>query len=417
MVTNPLLAVGLLLFVGYWGGRFANWVKLPRVSGYLLTGILLSPSLTGVFSERLINQDLHIVTEIALGLIAYTIGGSLVIESIRHLGRIILWITMTQALGAFIVTTGILIVTLPQLTRFDDPACTFANTYLPLAIVIGAISVATAPGVVLAIISELKVKGPFTSILLGIIALDDGLAVVFFSLASAAAHTLIHPGNISWSSVLGGALTEIILSIALGVLAGVLLKLTAQVVRRREALLMVVLGVVLSTVGAAISVDLSPLLASMAVGFVIVNLERHHRGFFTVTEQIEEPIFGLFFALAGAHINLVVFKSAGFLALAILIYRILGKQLGTWFGAKWADAPKPVQYYLGLALFPQAGVTVGLVLLARDIFMQPVVADILVNAIIGSVIINELISPPLVKHALLKAEEGIQNEDQTLGKL
>lgn len=404
MITNPLLAVGLLLLVGYWGGRGANLINLPRISGYLVAGILLSPSLTHVFSQQLINRDLHVVTEIALGLIAYTIGGSLVIERIRHLGTIIIWITLTQAGGAFIVTAGFLLPTLPLLTRFDSPADPFLATHLPLALVIGAISVATAPGAVLAIISELKVKGTFTSILLGIIALDDGLAVVFFALASAVAHTLIHPGTAAWWAPLGEALTEIGLSVLLGILAGLLLKATAMVVRRREALLMVILGVILSTVGAAVTLHLSPLLAAMVVGFVIVNLERFHRDFFTVTEQIEEPIYGLFFALAGAHIDLAVFKSAGLLAMAILIYRMLGKQSGTWLGARWAKAPEAVQRYLGLALFPQAGVTVGLVLLARDIFADPAVADILVNAVIGAVIINELIAPPLVKYALLNAE-------------
>jgi len=413
MITNPLLAVGLLLFAAYWGGRGANLVNLPRISGYLLVGILLSPSLTHVFPQHLIDRDLHVITESALGLIAYTIGGSLVLERIRHLGRIILCITLTQALGAFIFTAGILLPTLPLMTHLDGPDYSFATTCLPLALVIGAISVATAPGAILAIISELKVKGPFTSILLGIIALDDGLAVVFFAVASTVAHALVNPGTVAWWAVIGEALIEISLSALLGVMGGLVLKFTSRVVHRREAMLMVVLGVVLSTVGAALTFELSPLLASMVIGFVIANMERHHQDFFTTIEQIDEPIFGLFFSLAGAHMDIVVFKSAGLLAMAILIYRMLGKQLGTSLGAKWTKAPAAVQRYLGLALFPQAGVTVGLVLLARDIFPQPEVAGILVNAVIGSVILNELIAPPLVKHALLKADQITENREYT----
>ena len=406
MITHPLLATGLLLLGAYWGGRVANLVNLPRVSGYLVAGILLSPSFTPVFAQRLIDHDLHTVTEISLGLIAYTIGGSLVLKRIRHLGRSILWITVTQALGAFIFTTGILLPILPLLVPLDSPANLLASTYLPLALVMGAIAVATAPGAVLAIVSELKVSGAFTTILLGIIALDDGLAIMFFAVASAAAHALIHPGTVSSWTIVGHAVAEIILSVILGVLAGLSLKLSVRVVRRREALLMVILGVVLTTVGAAATLRLSPLLASMVIGFVIVNLERRHREFFAVTELIEEPLFGLFFALAGAHMDLLVLKSAGLLAIAIMICRMLGKQLGTWLGAKWAHAPRIVQRYLGLALLPKAGVSVGLVLLARDIFPAPAVADILVNAVIGSVIINELIAPPLVKHALLKAKQA-----------
>jgi Kef-type K+ transport system membrane component KefB len=405
MVTHPLLAVGLLLISGYWGGRAANIVKLPRVSGYLVAGMLLSPSFSNVLSHDLIDKDLYVVTEIALGIIAYTIGGSLVLERIKHLGKSILWITLSQAWAAFLLTAVFLIPAIPLLTGLTGSEYNLVSTYLPLALVIGAISVATAPGAVLAIISELKAGGPFTSILLGIIALDDGLAIIFFAFAGAAAHALIHPGTVSWVEMVGEAVAEIGLSILLGILAGMVLKYMAPLVHRREALLMVILGMVFSTIGVASLFGLSPLLASMVVGFVIVNLERRHRDFFLVIEQIEEPLFGLFFGLAGAHIDLVVFKSAGLLAVAILVLRIIGKQVGTWAGAKFSHAPENVQKYLGMALFPQAGVTIGLVLLGREIFHVPVVANILVNAVIGSVIINELISPPLVKHALIKADE------------
>jgi Kef-type K+ transport system membrane component KefB len=143
----------------------------------------------------------------------------------------------------------------------------------------------------------------------------------------------------------------------------------------------------------------------MVLGFFIVNMEKRHRDFFLVVEQIEEPLFGLFFGLAGAHIDPGVFKSAGLLAVAILVIRMIGKHLGTWAGARFSGAPPEVRNYLGIALFPQAGISVGLVLIAQNIFHLPIVANILVNAVIGSVIINELISPPLVKYALTKVHE------------
>jgi Kef-type K+ transport system membrane component KefB len=345
------------------------------------------------------------VTEMALGIIAYLIGGSLILERMHHLGRSILWITFSQALAAFLFTALFLVPAIPFLTGLSGSEYGLANTYLPLAIVIGAISVATAPGAILAIVSELRASGPFTSILLGIIALDDGLALIFFALASAAAHALIHPDTVPMTQMLTTAVTEIAFSVFLGVIAGVILKYTARRVRRREALLMVILGIILITVGTAAQFHISPLLASMVVGFVIVNTEKRHRDFFLVVEQIEEPLFGLFFGLAGAHVDPGVFKSAGLLAVAILVVRMIGKHLGTWGGAMLSGSPAEVRNYLGLALFPQAGVTVGLVLIAQEIFHLEVVANILVNAVIGSVIINELISPPLVKYALTKVRE------------
>jgi Kef-type K+ transport system membrane component KefB len=281
------------------------------------------------------------------------------------------------------------------------------GTYLPIALVIGAISVATAPAAILAITSELKASGAFTSILLGVIALDDGLAIIIFALAATAARSLINPGAVSWIKMLGGAVGQICFSLLLGILAGMVLRFIARLVHRREALLMVVLGTLFCTIGVAALLGASALLANMVAGFIISNLERRRHEFFLVVEQIEEPLYGLFFALAGAHIDLGVLQSAGLLAIAIVVARMGGKLLGSWAGAKVSQAPKNVKKYLGLALLPKAGVTVGLVLVAQEIFPLALMTNILVNAVIGSVIINELIAPPLVKHALLKAGESV----------
>ncbi|HDH99011.1 MAG TPA: sodium:proton antiporter [Deltaproteobacteria bacterium] len=405
MVTHPILAVGLLLILGYWGGRAANAVKLPRVSGYVVVGMLLSPSFSNILSRQLVDRDLYVITEMALGIICYSIGGSLVYKRLKRLGKSILWITFSQAFGAFILTTAFLIPTMPFLTGLLGPEYDMLGTYLPMALVIGAISTATAPAAILAIISELKARGPFTSTLLGIIALGEGLAIIIFSLAATAAHVLINPETTTSIMMFGEAVVEIGLSLILGVLAGMALKSIARHARRREAILMVILGVLFTTIGAASLLGVSALLANMVVGFIIVNWEKRHHEYFLVVEQIEEPLFGLFFGLAGAHIDLGLLKSAGLLAIAILIIRMVGKQLGTWAGAKISKAPKNIKNNLGISLFPQAGVSIGLVLIAQEIFPLHLVANILVNAVIGSVIINELISPPLVKYALLKAGE------------
>jgi len=405
MITHPLLAVGVLLILGWAGGRAANALGLPRVTGYLIAGLLLGPSLFTVFPRRLIDKDLYVITEMALGVIAYSIGGSLVYERLKRLGQSIVWITCAQALGAFVITAALLVPLIPLLTNLRGAEFTVWNTYLPLALVIGAISVATAPGAVLAIISEFKASGPFTTTLLGVIAIDDGLAIMFFALAAAGAHSLVNPLAPSGLQLLGGGVLEIGLSLALGVAAGLLLEYLARLIRRREALLMVVLGVIFAVSGLAATHHLSPLLANMVVGGVIVNRVARRHDFFLVVEQIEEPLFGLFFALAGAHLDLSVISSAGFLAVAILVVRILGKQTGVWVGAGISQAPGIIKKYLGLGLFPQAGVSIGLVLSAREIFPHPLVASLLVNGVIGTVIINELIAPPLVKYALVRAGE------------
>jgi Kef-type K+ transport system membrane component KefB len=404
MIDQPLIAVGLLLLLGWWGGRAANALKLPRVSGYLVAGMLASPSLTGLFTRQVVVQDFAILTDIALGVIAYSIGGSLVYNRLKRLGKSILWITVSQGVGAFVVTVAALLPALAWVCRFQGPEYTFLGTYLPMALIIGAISLATAPGAVLAIISELQATGPFTTILLGVIALDDGLAIIFYALAATLAQMLVSPTDTSWLATAGWPFLEITLSVLLGVLAGSYLKFMSRWVRRREALLMVILGTIFLIYGVAKTLHLSALLANMVLGFFVVNLERRHQDFFLVVEQIEEPLFGLFFCVAGAHLDLQAFLAAGFLIPIIMVARMAGKQLGAWVGAEVSQAPETVKRYLGLGLLPKAGVTVGLVLIAQDIFSPPV-ASLLVNAVIGSVILNELIAPPLVKYALVKAGE------------
>ena len=272
-----------------------------------------------------------------------------------------------------------------------------------MALIIGAISVATAPGAILAIVNELKAAGSFTSILLGVIALGDGVAIVSFSLAAAAVHVLINPEAASWPSMVARAWGDVGFSLVLGFLAGVALMFMARLVRRREAVLMVILGALFCTGGTAIVLGFSPLLASMAMGFTLVNLEKRHHILFTAVEQVEEPLYGLFFGLAGAHIDLGMLESTGLLAGVIALARMGGKQLGAWSGAVISHAPQTVRKYLGVGLFPKAGVAIGLVLIAQEIFSDPRITSILLNAIIGSVIINELVAPPLVKWAIHKA--------------
>lgn len=405
MVTQPLLAVGLLLILGYLGGRLVSVFKLPRVSGYLIIGMLLSPSLFEIFPYALIDEELNVITEMALGVIAYSIGGSLVLERLKRIRKSLLCITVCQAGCAFLLTTGVLIPVLPIFTGLRGDEYTFLKTFLPMALLIGAISMATASGAILAIINELRAGGPFTTALLAVIAISYAVTVIVFTLALTVSHLLIHPATASCGAMLAETCSEMGLSLVLGSVAGGLLKLLSRMVRRREAQLMLILGTLFSSTGTATLLGLSPLLANMAQGFVVANFGRPHADFFLLIEAIEEPLFGLFFVLAGAHIDLSVLNSAGLLAVAIVLARALGKCFGVWVGARISRAPANIQHYLGLGLVPQAGWTVGLVLLARGVFTVSLVTNIMVNAIIGSVVISQLLGLPLVRYALVKAGE------------
>jgi len=411
MITHPLLAVGLLLILGYLGGRAANALKLPRVSGYLVAGMLFSPSFFNILSSQLIDRDLYVITEMALSIIAYSIGGSLVLDRLKRVGKSVLWITLSQGGSVFVLTVAFLLPAMPFLTGFQGSEYSLLETYLPMALVIGALSIATASSPLLAIISELRARGPFTTTLLGVIAISYGLSIIFFALASAIASILIYPGAVFGIKMLGEAMGEIIFSLLLGIPAAMFLITIARAVRRREALLMVILGILFGTSGVASLLKLSPLLANMVVGFVIVNLERRHHDFFLVVEQIQEPMFGLFFGLAGAHIDLRILKAAGLLTVAILVIRMGGKQLGAWIGTRVSRTPSNVKKYMGLALFPKANLAMGLVLMGKEVFPSPIVSNFLVNVVVGAVIISQLIGLPLVKYALGKVGETITAEE------
>ena len=403
---HPLIYIGLLLLLSYSGGRVANYLKAPRVTGYLVIGMLLSPSILGLFHEKLVKEELTLITDIALAIIAFSIGGSLDLAKLRRLGRHILWVTFTQAFSAFLVGTIALALFFYVIHGLRAIPPSFWTLYFPMAFVIGAICAATAPAAILALVHEYRSKGPFTSILLGVIALDDALTILLYAFAITIAQSLMNHEAITWENFLLSPSFSILISLSIGGVLGVSLRKLIHFVTRREAMIGVMLGSIFLASGLAISFEASPLLANMMLGFVVTNFVGHHEDLFAVVESIEEPIFGMFFTLAGAHLDLRVMQTAGWLALLITLGRFAGKLLGSRFGARVSQAPEAVKKYLGLALLPTAGVTVGLVLEAKEIFSSTHLSELMVNAVLGSVIINELVTPFFVRFALTKAGEA-----------
>jgi len=194
ITTDILLAIGVMITVGVLGGVLSNRIKFPRVTGYIVVGVLLSPSALNLISRATID-NLDIITHVALGIVAYLIGASLRLEPIRRLGRSIAWITPSQSLGAWLVVS--LTVAFLASPILAVPGATFMSDYLPMALVIGAIASATAPAVTMAVIREFKAKGPLTTTLLAVVALDDAIAVIGFAVAVGIAQSLVSGGGIS----------------------------------------------------------------------------------------------------------------------------------------------------------------------------------------------------------------------------
>ncbi len=406
LAINVLEALGIFFLCGYFGGRLANWLKFPRVTGYIVAGILLSPSVSGIIPAILIREKLSIVTDIALAIIAYSIGGSLKLSRLKQLGKSIVWINVTESLGAFVITF-IMMGTLGALiVKFILFHASWLQVCLPLALIIGAVSAATAPAAILAIVHEYRAQGPLTITLLGVVALDDGMAIILYAFASSIVGAL---NQVQGTSMIYKMALEPLLvifgSALLGVIFGFFLTVLAAWVKKKGSLLVLILGSILLCAGIAVRMKLSPLLASMMLGFYVVNRAKQCDVLFQAVENIEETIFALFFTLAGAHFDLTVIKTAGIISLLIVVSRFAGKFMGVWLGGDFSHAPAVVKKYLGYALLPTAGVTIGLILMAEPL-LEPRVAEIMVNAVLGAVIINELLAPPLVKFALTRAGEA-----------
>lgn len=404
-MTEIALAIGVMIMAGLLGGLLSHRFKLPMVTGYIVVGILLSPSVFNVIPQASIDR-LEIFISIALGIIAYSIGSSLHTDTLRQLERSIAWITPLQGLGAWILTT--LGVALSAIFILGISNSGFLSTAFPLAFIIGAIATATAPAAVIALVHEYRARGPLTTTLLSIVAVDDAIAIIVFSIAMGIAQPLAGlAGGFPWYEMLGVPLLEIAAAIAIGAVLAFALIYTARWLQSRPVVLAAVLGTIMLCVGIANLLEISEILANMVMGFIMVNKARREE-LTAVIDDIEDVIFAMFFVLAGLHFDILAMKTAGILGLVIVLARFGGKYLGTGAGARLAGSPRVVKNYLGLALVPAAGVSLGLALLAQSTF--PSFGTLLFNAVLASVILNELIGPPLVKFAIFRAGEQSKKE-------
>ncbi len=402
-IFQPLFILGLILVTGYFAGRAANFLCLPRISGYIVNGLVFSPSISGIIPHQQINNLFSFTSEIALAFIAYSIGGSLLMSRIRGLGKEILWINLTEGFGAFICTCLAVYVAgyfLPPLISDNG------DTFISVILILGGISVATAPAATIAVLHELRAKGPLTTTLLGVVALDDALSIIIFSGAITIASQFLL-SNADISLIVQGIMT-IAGAIVVGLVGGLIFKNFLEPSKRPETNLMLTFGVILLVSDLSNNFGFSPLLANMVMGFVIINKVKHADDLFHQIDIVEETIFCLFFTLAAAHFNTKVFATSALLGIVLLVGRFIGKLGGTFLGGKISKASPQIYQNLGIALLPQAGLSLGLIFLAKPILPLEIF-DVLLSAMLVSIILNEIISPPLVKWAITKAGENNPN--------
>lgn len=407
---NALFLLGLILFVGIMGARIFQKLRIPQVVGYIIAGILFGQSGLNIIDKDII-EVLVPFNYFALGLIGFMIGGELKGEVFRRYGKQFLAILLAEGLFAFFVVF-ILVGLLGSLI--------FGNSvyYWALGLLLGAIASATAPAATTDVLWEYKTRGPLTTTVLGIVALDDGLALILFALASSIAPVILgtHPSIFS-------AITRPIYEIGMGIFIGLLSSFALIVILRKYAekdkILVFSLCSLLFALGLALIMQVDMLLAVMTMGVVMVNKEvRLSKEVFKLISGFATPFYILFFVLVGAKFDLhATTISAVIIAVIYLVGRTFGKMIGAGLGAKYSGAPKTVARYLPYCLFSQAGVAIGLSILASQVFPGEIGNSIIVIVTLTTFVV-QLLGPSCVKYAVVKAQEVGLNitEDDVLRK-
>jgi len=396
---NVLLLLGMALFGGTIGGRLFQKAKIPQVVGYIIIGILLGQSGLKIVNEETIVA-LRPFNYFALGLIGFMVGGELKKEIFAKYGKNFLYILLCEGITPFIlvtVSTGIVGTIL-----FGSQPFVWA-----LALLLGAISSATDPATTQSVLKEYKTRGPLTTNILGIVALDDGLALLLFAIASSIAVSLIGHTDANLLKAILIPFYEIGGAIVLGGAAGLVLSKILLKYGEKERMLVFCIGTVLLVTGVSLALNLSMLLSVMTLGVVVTNyIPKKSKEAFVIVDGFTPPIYVLFFVLVGAklqfsHMTLPII----FLVFSYLAFGLSGKMLGAFIGAKLSKAPVNVVKYLPLALFSQAGVAIGLSILAAQHF-PGYIGNTLVIIITATTFITQIIGPPLTKLAVLKAQEA-----------
>ena len=412
-MNEVTFGIAILLGTGLLFAKLVQMVRLPSVTGFILAGLVLGPSCFGLLTSETVGHQLDHFTQIALMLIAFGIGEHIELRRLGGVAKDVGYISVAQAVAAFVLVCG---GTLMTAMVVSGPEGVFRDQLI-LALLLGAVAVATAPAAILHVVRELDARGPLTATLMAVVAVDDGLAIMIFGMSVAAAHQLAGQSDGITLGAIMASLYEIGFSIVIGVVTGLLIDFTLHKMHRQGEMLTAGLALLLICGETTRMLHLSPLLAGMMAGFLIINRAERDVRLFRALNAFEPPIYVLFFTLAGVHLDVAALKTAGWVGLAYFITRILGKYFGTLLGGILSGAPPVVRNYLGLALIPQAGVAIGLVFIISSDPQISSWSTIITPIVLAGVVLSELIGPLLVRYTLEKGNEveGGQRRIDTKG--
>ena len=409
-MQSILLSLSIAIFAGLMLSRLAKLVQLPAVTAYLVAGILIGPFCLGAFGVSGLGftsienvKSFSIISDVALGFIAFAIGNEFRLSQLKTIGKQATAIGIFQAVFTTVVV-DVALIALHLIIPDKFP--------LPAAIIMGAVASATAPAATLMVVRQYKAKGPVTDVLLPVVALDDAVGLVLFSVSFGVAKALI-AGQISILAIIVEPLLEVILSVALGAGMGYLFTFCERFFHSRSKRLAMSVAFVLVTVAISnytfsvggLHVAFSPLLSCMMLGTIFCNLCDFSEQLMDRLDRWTAPIFILFFVLSGAELDLSVVTDIFIvlIGVAYILFRCIGKYFGAEISATLVKSEPNIRKYLGITLFPQAGVALGMAIKAGA--LSGGIGLIVANLTLFSVLIYELVGPFLTKTALAKAGE------------
>lgn len=390
--------LGVALLLGWGVGLLCRRVKVPMVVGYILVGVIMGRSVLGIFNAENF-EGLVFFTYIALACIGFDIGGELVFRKLRNLGKAIIWISILESLGAFILVTS---------------AIYLYNRKLYIALVFGALASATAPAATVDVLREYQAAGPLTTTVFAVVGIDDAIAIIIYAFSIFFSKMLLVSGDVHLAEVALKPTGEILGALGLGFAIGVIFLFIIRHYAARRGLMVLTWGAIVIVTGLANAIGLSLILANMALGLTVVNTTKWRRDdLFELMRNTTPPLFVIFFVLVGSQLDVGKLVSLGWIGALYIIFRSIGKQSGASVGAVVSNAQPVVRKYLGLCLFSQAGVAIGLSIqtwltLGQERYgaAGAELGMMAISVIAATTLVFQLIGPPFTRYAVIKAGEA-----------
>jgi len=397
---QTLFYIGLIFVLGAFMKLISFRLGILNVVGYLILGFIIGPEVLGLVSYEFIKNS-QVITDLSLALISVLVGANLKYNVIKKVWKQIAAVSFFETLFTFMFITGSFYL------FFDSLGLGFAEEKrLTIALLFGGLASATAPATILAIIYELKAEGKFSSFLLSVVAVDNAIALILFSLVVTIINTMIGVDSCSGISLLS-VVWVIILSILLGIAGAVISELIDKIFISQPSIKTTsTLGMIFLVYSLSGYWDLEPLFSALVMGVVMANISDD---FCFVKEEfdnhLKDIIFLLFFTLSAMHLNFSFLLNMPLVIILYVFFRILGKVTGVWIGAKISGAEPHIRTHLGLALFPQAGIAIGLSLSLHNEPGFEMMASIVLNVILATTVVHELIGPLFTKYVLKTSGE------------